>query len=352
MKKVNTNQFVKRANKIHNYKYDYSETEYLNSKTKIIIICPIHGKFSQNPNNHLSLKRGCCLCGGSKKSTTKEFIQKAKKIHNNKYDYSRAKYFKAIKNVIIICKQHGEFLQTPNNHLRGQGCPKCYYVRTTKEFIAKANKIHNNRYNYSKTCFINSKEKITIICANHGEFLQSPNNHLNGQQCPNCFGTLKLTTQQFIKKANNIHNNKYDYSRINYINTKTKIIIICKQHGEFKQIPNGHLQGKGCLKCSCNVSKNEIIWLNLIEARLKRKLRKNQRLNISKQFIKPDGFDPVTNTIYEYYGYYFHGHPDKYKQNDINKVNNKTFGKLYRATLEREKIIKEAGYNLITKWGN
>ena len=120
---------------------------------------------------------------------------------------------------------------------------------TCKDFINKANLIHNNKYDYSKVEYVNNSTKVCIICPEHGEFWQTPRNHLIGQGCPLCNGTFKLTNQEFIEKANLIHNNKYDYSKVKYVNNNTKVCIICPKHGEFWQTPHHHLNGHGCSKC-------------------------------------------------------------------------------------------------------
>ena len=120
---------------------------------------------------------------------------------------------------------------------------------TRNDFINKANLIHNNKYDYSKVEYVNSSTKVCIICPKHGEFWQTPRNHLIGQGCPLCNGTFKLTNQEFIEKANLIHNNKYDYSKVEYVNSSTKVCIICPKHGEFWQTPHHHLNGHGCSKC-------------------------------------------------------------------------------------------------------
>ena len=197
-----------------------------------------------------------------KKLTTQEFIEKAKKVHGNKYDYSKVNYIKSSEKVCIICPKHGEFWQIANGHLKGNGCLKCKFEyvaslqRGTKDkFIEKANKIHNNRYNYSEVQYgKNNKEKVCIICPEHGKFWQTPHDHLSGYGCPKC-GREKANknessnTNEFIEKAKQIHGNKYDYSKVNYINGRTKVIIICKKHNEFLQTPETHLYGSGCPKC-------------------------------------------------------------------------------------------------------
>ena len=181
--------------------------------------------------------------------TTEEFIERAREVHGDKYDYSKVEYKSAHTKVCIICPEHGEFWQTPNAHLYLKcGCSKCMknVKGTTDEFIERSRKIHSNKYDYSKVEYINSKTKVCIICPKHGEFWQKPNGHLNGQGCPSC---NKITSDDFIQKATLIHNGKYDYSKVDYKTAKTKVCIICPEHGEFWQAPGSHLSGKGCPHC-------------------------------------------------------------------------------------------------------
>ena len=187
MKRLTTEEWIERAKKVHGNKYDYSKVEYINNSTKVCVICPIHGEFWMNPSAHVDGKQGCKFCSG--KQLTKEmFIEKAKKIHGNKYDYSKVEYINNRTKVCIICPIHGEFWQTPASHLKGQGCPKCdnEYSPTTEECIERAKKVHGNKYNYSKSIYANAVTKICVICPKHGEFWVFPNNHLNGNGCPNC----------------------------------------------------------------------------------------------------------------------------------------------------------------------
>ena len=127
---------------------------------------------------------------------------------------------------------------------------------TKQEFIKKSIQIHGNKYDYSKTEYVNSRSKICIICPEHGEFWQTSNTHLDGSGCPLCWRerrgeTIKLSKEIFIEKAKKVHGNKYDYSKVEYINCDTKICIICPEHGEFWQTPSCHINGKhGCPKCS------------------------------------------------------------------------------------------------------
>ena len=188
----------------------------------------------------------------NKKKTKEQFIEEAYKVHGNKYDYSKVEYINSKTKVCIICPIHGEFLKTPNKHLLGQGCPFCSgkKKKTKEEFIKEARKVHGDKYDYSKVEYINSDTKIIITCHIHGDFEQVPYSHLQGKGCKYCNGGISDTKESFIEKARLIHGNKYDYSKVEYINSKTKVCIICPIHGEILQTPNEHLQGYGCLYCN------------------------------------------------------------------------------------------------------
>lgn len=188
---------------------------------------------------------------------TEEFIEKARKVHGDKYDYSRTDYVNNATKVCIICPEHGEFFPTPNNHLRGSGCPICGLLRnihkrthSKEQFVQKSNKKHGNKYDYSKVEYTNSKTKVCIICPEHGEFWQIPHDHTQGAGCPMCNKSNKLTTETFIIRAKEKHGERYDYSKVGYINSITKIEVICPIHGSFKIAPSEHLQGQGCPICS------------------------------------------------------------------------------------------------------
>ena len=153
---------------------------------------------------------------------TEIFIDKANKKHNKKYDYKLVNYIDSISPIKIICPIHGIFTQTPVGHLRGRGCSSCAGKnKTTKQFINEANIIHNNKYDYSKVNYVNATTPIIITCPIHGDFKQKPSSHLLNYGCIICGGNKNLTTDEFIEKANKIHNNRYNYSKVNYINSKT-----------------------------------------------------------------------------------------------------------------------------------
>ena len=264
-KTMKVDEFVHRAKEIHNDKYDYTSMIFNNATTKINIECHIHGKFKQTPSSHLK-GVGCPQCGNiqaSRKNTLSqdEFESKANKIHGDKYDYTDTMYIKSDINVLIECPTHGKFSQRPHDHLAGSGCPICGTINrrmTNEEFISKANKVHNNKYDYTYTKYTLNKDVVVIHCTIHGEFTQLANDHLCGCGCPICGGNLKSTTHEFISKATLKHNNRYDYSLVKYISAHIPITIICPTHGTFKQRPSNHLSGYGCRKCSRSKGEIEI----------------------------------------------------------------------------------------------
>lgn len=192
-----------------------------------------------------------------RKISRQDFIKKARLVHGDKYDYSKTLYIKANLKLTITCRSHGDFIQKANNHLTGNGCPTCAnkIQMTTEEFIDKARKVHGDKYDYSKSECKSYLHKITIKCNDHGYFKQSYENHLKGMGCRVC-GAERMKKQQrklaseFISDAVAVHGGKYDYSKTTYINRNTPVTIICEQHGEFKQKPYNHLRGSGCQTCA------------------------------------------------------------------------------------------------------
>jgi very-short-patch-repair endonuclease len=187
-KKLTTSDFILRAINVHALKYDYSMVEYDGRRKHINILCKEHGIFSQVPYKHLD-GVGCPLCSNRVKSNTTEFIKKSKKIHGDVYDYSKVNYEYSDKLITIICKEHGDFLQQPGVHLKGAGCQKCKRVKqtkTSKYFVEKALQIHGDIYDYSKVQYSRAVDPVTIVCKKHGEFTQTPHNHIKGTGCPTC----------------------------------------------------------------------------------------------------------------------------------------------------------------------
>ena len=276
-----------------------------------------------------------------KKLSYEDFVKRSKIIHNNKYNYSKVEYVNNSTKVCIICPEHGEFQQTPNKHLQGQGCPKCGKINgnikkclTQDEFEKKANNVHNSKYQYSND-YKNGSTKIKIICPIHGEFWQTPNHHLNGEGCPKCAiekNTIrqKMSLNDFIKISNTIHNNKYKYNNASYVNYKTDLCIICPEHGEFWQSPDSHLHNHGCPKCGNQISncEDEICTFLKNECDLEVKTR-------CKDIIAPyelDVYIPDNKVAIEYDGLIWHS---------------EKFGKDKNYHLMKTKLCEKQGIRLI-----
>jgi hypothetical protein len=268
--RLTTKEFIKKAREVHGTRYRYSKVLYgKNNRAKVIIICKEHGEFQQAPDSHLQ-GQGCLKCAHQATSdrgrkSLKQFIKDAKKVHGNLYGYSKVKYTNCKAKVTITCKEHGEFKQTPDNHVQDRGCLKCkgFFSTDTKSFIEEARKVHGDRYGYQKVKYISAKCKVTIVCKEHGEFQQRPSSHLTCKGCPACKAQacrdrMLSTLEYFIKRARKVHGNLYDYSKSKYTGTEVKLAIICGKHGEFEQQPKNHLQGQGCPICKTSQGEKKV----------------------------------------------------------------------------------------------
>jgi hypothetical protein len=188
----------------------------------------------------------------SQRKSNDEIIEAFEKIHKFRYDYSLVNYLGANKKVRIICKEHGIFEQTPSKHLSGRGCISCGGKQqyNNDSIIEKFRIIHGDRYDYSKVKYEKSQTKVQIVCQEHGVFEQSPNHHLRGVGCPDCGGRFRYNNEKIIIKFREIHGDNYDYSQVEFKGTKTNVKIICNKHGVFKQTPGTHLRGAGCPDCN------------------------------------------------------------------------------------------------------
>jgi hypothetical protein len=273
--KSKTEIFIEKAKLVHGDKYGYSLVEYVNSATKVLVICDKHFPkgFLTAPYSHISAKSGCPKCGVENRvifltKSVNEFIDKSNLRFANKFDYTKVKYVNINTSVTIICPIHGEFSQKPILHLSSKfGCRKCgHLVRANDrrlpfdEFIYKANIIHNYVYDYNEVSYTNNKMKIKIFCKKHTTyFYQNINSHLRGCGCPKC-GKLVTNNKirgkldNFIHKANLVHNYSFDYRFVEYINCYTPVNIVCKKHDTlFHQAPSGHLKSSGCKQCTIEI---------------------------------------------------------------------------------------------------
>jgi len=314
---------------------------------KVIIICKTHGPFEQTPGSHITNKSGCPKCGfvsqlEKRKTGLKKFIKQSKKIHGDKFDYSKVEYINSRTNVTIICKIHGEFYPRPGNHINSKsGCPKCSIIKqhekqkkTLNEFITQSKEVHGDTYDYSNVEYVDNKTNVKIICKLHGEFYPTPNGHLRGTGCPKCsiikqHEKQKKTLNEFITQSKEVHGDTYDYSNVEYVDTKTNVKIICKLHGEFYPTPNNHLRGSGCPVCKSSKGEKEII-----------KLLKKYKINYLTQYsfddlklkgkLRCDFYLPEKNVVIEYNG------EQHYKPNEF-------YGgkKGFELTQKRDKLKKE-----------
>ena len=262
-KKITTQDFVRRAREVHGDKYDYSKSVYVSATTNLTIICTIHGDFQQRPANHNS-GRGCRECAGNKPLTVEKFIERAKAKHGNLFDYSQVRFEGVENKITILCPAHGPFKQRVMVHLKGFNCPKCGREKVAEKlahsldrFIQDARSAHGDKYDYSEVDYVNALTNVKIICPEHGAFFQKPSNHIRGVACSKCSDIVaadkrRLTTEEFIKRAREVHGGKYDYSKSEYVTSHGKVEISCPEHGSFWQSPATHTMGNkaGCPGCA------------------------------------------------------------------------------------------------------
>jgi len=219
-----------------------------------------------------------------RKLTTQQFIEKAQVVHGDKYDYSLVSYVNNKTKVKIICKEHGVFEQTPNNHLN-YGCKFCggTQLMDNESFIDSSNTVHNNFYDYSNVIYLNSSTEVTINCPIHGNFKQTPNSHISGHGCRNCgydktTKYKKISKEEFLLKAYEKHSNRFDYSITNYTDYNSSINIICKEHGIVSIKAKNHLIGEGCKKCTNKLKSIN----NHIKTNTKQKIKQLQSVHQNK----------------------------------------------------------------------
>lgn len=344
-----TEEFIRRAKLIHGDKYDYSKVNYINLNTKVEIFCNKHQKsFFQKPDNHLK-GEGCSDCGKetarvkisiANRCSTEEFIEKARKVHGDKYDYSLVNYVRNNIPVKIICPIDGVFEQRPDLHLRGSGCQLCAkrkITMTTEEFIRRAKEVHGDKYDYSKTVYINSSIPVEIICPVHGSIFVLPYSHLHGYECKYCSQEKsRYTFEQFIEDAINFYGDKYDYSKVVFKGYREKIEIVCPTHGPFFTKIYPFLKGQGCPSCKDILSKGE----NKIREWLE---NYNIQFSVYQKFeglkdtraLNTDLFLPNYGLAIEYQGI------QHYKPVQFNGTTQEDAEKMFEYTLKHDDIKKE-----------
>ena len=293
-KKITQEEFVARVKAIHGDRYGLEKAVYVDIKTPVILHCDKHGDFPITPDKIFHAKQGCGKCAG-KGLTTEDFIKNAREVHGDRYDYSKTVYTKAKDEVVITCKEHGDFKMLPYNHVTlGCNCPECSGVAKVTEgmFLKRAKEKYGDKYDYSLACFVNNETEIKIRCNACGTiFKQTPNNHIQGLQggCPTCrykyvADAEKIPFDEFVRRAIEAHGDKYSYHEETYTNISSKTIITCKNHGDFEQYAIVHVNGSGCPYCA-----DELVGASLM-----------LNTDIFKQRVKEkygDAFD-LSETIY------------------------------------------------------
>jgi len=192
--------------------------------------------------------------------TLTDFINAAKHVHNDKYGYHDVVYNNNRSVITIHCPIHDKFKQVAREHLRGHGCRACADEQaklpmSIEEFIKRSTTKHGSVYDYSKAVYVNTHTRLEIICSKHGSFEQLPHNHIAGAGCGKCANNIMLTTAAFIKRAKRVHSGIYEYDQVVYTGTNVKVRIWCKTHGYFEQLPRNHVLGHGCKHCATDARK-------------------------------------------------------------------------------------------------
>ena len=258
----------------------------------------------------------------NKQDRFKLFVENSELKHNFKFDYSKVDYLNSKTKVEIGCPIHGYFWQRPNDHLSGRGCEKCGIdfrnknnTKNFSDYLLNFTEVHNDYYKYHPDTYLNSYTKMKITCPIHGDFYQKPAEHKFGYGCNSCAIddraiTKKYTSSEFINLSNDVHTFKYDYSNVEYINSQTKVAIVCPYHGLFHQKPNDHLQGHGCEECrpTISISKPEIEVQEFVKSLGIEIITNNRKILKGKEL---DIYIPNLNKAIEFNGLYWH-YSDKY----------------------------------------
>lgn len=293
-----------------------------------------------------------------KKLTTNDFIEKCKiKFDIKNYNFDNSCYSSAKKPMTVYCRKHLNYFTTTTDSFyrtSGGGCSACksekISLQTKKPnsyYIELANKIHDEKYDYSLVKFYNVAERVDIICPIHGNFKQNFLNHYNGHECPKCNFMEKIKRKEnFVKESKTVHGEKYTYENINYVNNYTEIELSCSIHGKFFIQPRHHLYyGRGCKLCkNTNISIGEKMWLDSLNVPL---YCRQVTIKIGDKNFLVDGF--YNDIVYEYWGDFWHGNPKIYNHCDVHPKCGKTYGELYKKTVDKINTISTV-YNIVDIW--
>lgn len=326
-KKLTADIFIQKARIVHGDKYDYSRIIYNGILKKITIVCPKGHLFEQSPDHHLYRNQGCPFCLPNKKLTQTEFLQRMMKLYGNSLIFDKAIYQNNFTNVSVICPKHGGFTKVPSELFIGNGCVKCSFdikktagetVRISQEdFINNIDKHYPKRFSFVKSVFRGIMEPFIITCYKHGDILvNQARNIVRFEPCAECEQILKQNN--FIKRAKEIHGDKYDYSKVIYNLCHKKVIIICKKHGDFLMKPNSHLNRNGCPECRISKGEN-IISQFLTNHNIDFGKEKKFKDCKDKSLLRFDFYLPDFNTCIEFDGYW-HFHPYKHDSKRLENI--------------------------------
>lgn len=249
--------------------------------------------------------------------TLANWLERFQAAHGSLYDYREVHVVRSGKDVIRIhCREHGPFEQAVANHARGQGCPQCGRVArsasqqlSTGAWISRARAVHGDRYDYSQVAYAGDRGNVTIVCAAHGPFSQSAGTHTQGRGCPKCGNEAKARGRQkdashFVRRAQVVHGDAYDYSRVAYRSALEKVEIVCRKHGTFWQTPANHAWGYGCQRCVWGApSKREDELFAFVRAIRPDAVQSNRKLIWPKEL---DIVVPSLRLAIEFNGVYWH----------------------------------------------
>lgn len=285
-----------------------------------------------------------------KKLTTDQFIERSKTIHGEKFSYERTTYVNSTTPVIITCKDHGDVTVNPNNHINnGSGCIHCCGLakKTTEQFIAQVQSVHGDVFCFDRTTYVNDSTKVIITCRLHGDFHPTPSNILRGSGCPICAtvsasNRYRKPTDQFISEAVDIHGDAYDYSHVDYVNSTTKVSILCKKHGLFEQAPTVHVHQRcGCPMC--NTSRGELETKQWLDSRNVYYVTQYSFDDcVDKGKLRFDFFLPDHGILIEYNGI------QHYRDVPLLRYSNDTLADIQRRDNIKTEYAKNKGLCLIT----
>lgn len=340
--------------------YDYSKFEFAGVDSKIEIICRQHGSFRQTPYRHWK-GQGCPACGHELRNKTKferlskSFVSESQKVHGDKYDYSKFVYVSATTKGIIICKLHGKFLQNPNKHKRGRGCPRCAQESYDKQqdkgadfenFRVKCLSVGRSELEIKNCGFLKMKKKVKFFCHVHGHYSLIGSRASAGVGCPKCSdvrtGLLRNgDTAWFVEKAIRVHGNssKTSYPRTHYVNAKTKVTLTCQTHGDYEQVASSHLMGCGCPKCFGGPSKEEVDLADFVASMVS--IERNDR-NLLEAYGKGGlEIDILAGSLgIEYNGNYFHSER-------LERTNSRKKGWARKHMLNKQTLCDGLGVELL-----